>query len=91
LILTHQIQYTILYDLAERDDANLFISTYKDNKFLPKELIDEIERIRERDPDYWRVYGEGQRAVFSEKQIFKNWNYIPYADFPQIDDEVLGM
>ena len=61
-----------LYDLAERDDANLFISTYKDNKFLPKELIDEIERIRERDPDYWRVYGEGQRAVFSEKQIFKN-------------------
>ena len=79
-----------LYDLAERDDANLFISTYKDNKFLPKELINEIERIRERDPDYWRVYGEGQRAVFSEKQIFKNWNYIPYADFPQLDDEVLG-
>jgi hypothetical protein len=34
---------------------------------LPKELVDEIERIRERDPDYWRVYGEGQRAVFSEK------------------------
>jgi len=79
-----------LYDLAERDDANLFISTYKDNKFLPKELIDEIERIKERDPDYWRVYGEGQRAVFSEKQIFKNWNYIPHKDFPQIDDEVLG-
>ena len=79
-----------LYDLAERDDANLFISTYKDNKFLPKELVDEIERIKERDPDYWRVYGEGQRAVFSEKQIFKNWNYIPYKDFPQLDDEVLG-
>ena len=79
-----------LYDLAERDDAQLFISTYKDNKFLPKELVDEIERIKDRDPDYWRVYGEGQRAVFSEKQIFKNWNYIPYANFPQLDDEVLG-
>jgi phage terminase large subunit len=80
-----------LYDLAERDDAALFISTYKDNKFLPKELVDEIERIRERDPDYWRVYGEGQRAVFSEKQIFKNWNYIPYKDFPELDDEVIGI
>jgi len=79
-----------LYDLAERDDAELFISTYKDNKFLPNELVNEIERIRERDPDYWRVYGEGQRAVFSEKQIFKNWNYIPYKDFPELDDEVLG-
>ena len=80
-----------LYELAERDDAALFISTYKDNKFLPKELVDEIERIRERDPDYWRVYGEGQRAVFSEKQIFKNWNYIPYKDFPELDDEVIGV
>ena len=34
-----------LYDLAERDDADLFISTYKDNKFLPKETVDEIERV----------------------------------------------
>jgi len=80
-----------LYDLAERDDADLFLSTYKDNKFLPKELVNEIERIRERDSDYWRVYGEGLRAVFSEKQIFRNWNYIPYKDFPDIDDEVIGI
>tara|TARA_R110000737_G_scaffold284851_1_gene291323 strand:- start:1616 stop:2797 length:1182 start_codon:yes stop_codon:yes gene_type:complete len=80
-----------LYDLAERDDAELFLSTYKDNKFLPKELVNEIERIRERDSDYWRVYGEGLRAVFSEKQIFRNWNYIPYNDFPDIDDEVIGI
>ena len=80
-----------LYDLAERDDAELFISTYKDNKFLPKELINEIERIRERDPDYWRVYGEGQRAVFSDRQIFKKWNYIPRSEFPEFDDTVLGI
>jgi len=79
-----------IYDLAERDDAALFISTYKDNKFLPKELVKEIERIKDRDPDYWRVYGEGQRAEFSEKQVFKNWNYIPYKDFPELEDEVLG-
>ena len=80
-----------LYDLAERDDADLFISTYKDNKFLPKELIDEIERIRARDPDYWRVYGEGLRAVFSNRQIFKNWKYIPKSDFPELDDTTLGI
>lgn len=80
-----------LYDLAERDDAELFLSTYKDNKFLPKELINEIERIRERDPDYWRVYGEGKRAIFSNRQIFKNWKYIPKADFPEFDDTVLGI
>lgn len=80
-----------LYDLSERDDADLFISTYKDNKFLPQELIDEIERIKERDPDYWLVYGEGQRAVFSNRQIFKNWKYIPHAEFPEFNETALGI
>ena len=80
-----------IYDLAERDDSELFLSTYKDNKFLPKELVDEIERIRERDPDYWRVYGEGKRAVFSDRQIFRNWEYIPKSEFPEFDDTVLGI
>jgi phage terminase large subunit len=80
-----------IYDLAERDDADLFLSTYKDNKFLPKELVKEIERLKERDPDYWRVYGLGQKAVFSEWQIFKDWQYIPYNDFPEFDDWTLGI
>lgn len=80
-----------LYDLAERDDADLFISTYKDNKFLPKELVDEIERIRLRDPDYWRVYGEGQRAIFSNRQIFTNWEYLPKAEFPEFTETALGI
>ena len=80
-----------IYDLMERDDAETFISTYKDNKFLPAELINEIERIKERDPDYWRVYGEGQRAVFSQRQIFLNWQYIPFKDFPEFDDTIIGI
>ena len=80
-----------IYDLMERIDAETFISTYKDNKFLPEELINEIERIRDRDPDYWRVYGEGQRAVFSERQIFLNWKYIPHCDFPEFDDTIVGV
>lgn len=79
-----------IYDLTERDDVDLFLSTYKDNKFLPKELIKEIERLKDRDPDYWRVYGQGQRAVFSERQIFRNWNYIAHNEFPELDDVVLG-
>lgn len=80
-----------LYDLADRNDADLFISTYKDNKFLPKELVDEIERIRDRDPDYWRVYGEGQRAIFSNRQIFTTWQYIPKNEFPEFTETALGI
>jgi phage terminase large subunit len=47
--------------------------------------VNEIERIKDRDPDYWRVYGEGQRAVFSNRQIFQNWEYIPLKEFPELD------
>jgi len=50
--------------------------------------------MKEKDPDYWRVYGEGQRAVYSARQIFSNWQFIPYKDFPEFDLEseaVIGL
>lgn len=71
-----------VYDLCERDDADLFISTYLDNKFIAPEVKKELERLKKRDPDFWRVYGEGQRAVFSQRQIFRDWNYIDESEFP---------
>ena len=78
-------------EVIERVDSDLFITTYKDNQFLPSELVQEIERIKLRDPDYWRVYGEGQRAVFSDRQIFTNWKYIPLSEFPEFDETVIGL
>lgn len=78
-------------DIISRDDCDTWITTYRDNKFLSKELVFEIERMRERDPDYWRVYGEGQKAVFSARQIFNNWQFIPYSEFPEFDETVLGI
>lgn len=75
-----------IYDeIIPRDDCDTWITTYKDNKFLSKDLVFEIERMRERDPDYWRVFGEGQKAVFSARQIFSNWTFKPLADFPEFD------
>ena len=58
---------------------------------MPSELVKEIERIKDRDPDYWLVYGQGQRAVFSDRQIFKGWQYIPLAEFPEFDDTIIGI
>ena len=79
-----------IYDLCERDDANLFISTYRDNKFIAPEVKKELERLKKRDPDFWRVYGEGQRAVFSQRQIFRDWNYIDESEMPDELDWFLG-
>tara|TARA_R110000787_G_scaffold197306_1_gene308636 strand:+ start:931 stop:2130 length:1200 start_codon:yes stop_codon:yes gene_type:complete len=81
-----------IYDeIIPRDDCDLWITTYKDNQYLSDELVKEIERMRERDIDYWRVYGEGKRAVLSRRQIYNNWNFIDYKDFPEVDYVYLGL
>ena len=81
-----------IYDeIIPRNDCDTWITTYKDNKFLPDDLVYEIERMKERDPDYWRVFGEGQKAVFSARQIFTNWTFIPHKDFPEFDRDSEGV
>jgi phage terminase large subunit len=81
--------YTELIDSGDKD-VDFYISTWRDNKFLPKSVIDEIEKLKDKDPDYYNVFGLGQRAVFSQRQIYTNWKYIDYDTFPDID-YVLGL
>ena len=59
-----------IYDeIIPRDDCDTWITTYKDNKFLSEDLVFEIERMKQRDPDYWRVYGEGQKADITKSKV----------------------
>tara|TARA_R110000824_G_scaffold3139_6_gene14524 strand:+ start:23 stop:1189 length:1167 start_codon:yes stop_codon:yes gene_type:complete len=59
-----------IYDkVLTRDDCTFIKSTYKDNPFLGDELIKEIERLRETDEEYWKIYGLGERG-FSKSIIF---------------------
>jgi len=81
-----------IYDeILPREDCDMWISTYKDNKFLSDDLVRELERLKDRDPDYWRVYGLGEKAYFSDRQIFNNWNFIDEMDFPEFDDPIIGI
>tara|TARA_R100000654_G_scaffold579_4_gene2191 strand:- start:950 stop:2119 length:1170 start_codon:yes stop_codon:yes gene_type:complete len=66
--------YTHLID-ANRNDVDFHISTYKDNPFLEKATIDEIERLKDVDANLFRVYAEGQRGIATET-IFTNFNII---------------
>lgn len=81
----------IYSDIIPRDDCETVITTYKDNKFLSENIVNEIERMKERDPDYWRVYGEGLQAMYSKRQVFSNWEFIDYKDFPEVDYCYLGL
>ena len=63
-----------IYDeVIPRDDCDFYRTTYLDNPFLSKELIDEIERLRDADPNYWRIYGLGERGI-SGTTIYSNWS-----------------
>lgn len=69
-------------DIAQRPNAASLITTYKDNPFLTKEIIEEIELNKDKDPDFYNVFGLGQRAKARSGQIFthvQRWLY----DMPQ--------
>jgi phage terminase large subunit len=52
-----------IYDhVLPRKDVEFFQTTYKDNPFLGAEIKAEIERLKEIDENYWRVYGLGERG-----------------------------
>jgi phage terminase large subunit len=48
-----------IYDLEGQDDVQYNMVTYKDNPFLPQVQVDEIEKLKERDPNLWRIFGLG--------------------------------
>jgi len=64
-----------LYEnVLPRSDCDFFVTTYKDNPFLEQSVVDEIERLKDIDENYWRVYGLGERGqsrslIFSHDQI----------------------
>jgi phage terminase large subunit len=65
-----------IYDeVIPREDAAFFQTTYKDNPFLPESVVMEIERFKEADENFWRVYGLGERGA-SQATVFTHWKEI---------------
>jgi phage terminase large subunit len=59
----------------EMKDVEVIVSTYKDNTFLPKSLINEIEYLEKTDPEFWKIYGLGQYGkVYGV--IFPDYNIV---------------
>jgi len=61
--------------LNKDQDTYHFISTYKDNPFLEQKIVDDIEKLRDRNKSLWTVYGLGLRAVI-EGRIFENYEIV---------------
>lgn len=69
-----------IYDLENQPDVRYNIVTFRDNPFLPQVQVDEILKLRERDPNLWRVFGEGLRGV-PTKMVFNHHQL--FVDLPQ--------
>jgi phage terminase large subunit len=55
--------------VRQMDDCERFITTYKDNPYLPKEMVKSIEDLEFKNPKYWKIYGLGEYAP-NDKAIF---------------------
>lgn len=69
-----------IYDhVIPREDATFFQSTFRDNPFLEPSLVTEIERLQVADPNYWRIYGLGERGQ-SRSTILTHWSQTETID-----------
>ena len=65
-----------LYDFCEVNPPTSFKfthSTYKDNPFLNKEYVAELEELYTRNPQKARVFCDGEWGVDAEGLVFQNW------------------
>ncbi|MDS0525469.1 PBSX family phage terminase large subunit [Clostridium sp. SHJSY1] len=59
-------------DGYNKSNTMVLKTTYKDNKFLPQDYIDNLLEMKKTNPVYYRIYALGEFATLS-KLIYTNW------------------
>jgi phage terminase large subunit len=77
-----------LYELLNDARSILLKSTYKDNIFLSKEIITEIENLINVDENYYKIYALGERPI-STTRIYSHFK--TYTDNIGFDDWCYGL
>jgi len=49
----------IFNEIHTHPEADMYISTYKDNPYLENQIVEEIERLKDINPEYYKIYGLG--------------------------------
>ena len=70
IILAYNPTVSPYHWLRQMQDCERYITTYKDNTFLPKEMVAAIEELETKNPKYWLIYGKGEFAP-NDKAIFR--------------------
>ena len=61
--------YTYFFENGAPENCKIVQTNYQDNRFLPAEYKQELERLKERNPAYYKIYVEGEFATL-DKLVF---------------------
>lgn len=71
-----------MYDrILTRDNVAFLKTTYKDNPFVTQKQLEELEWMRENDPERYKVFGSGERGE-KQGQVYNNFISIKDDEFP---------
>jgi phage terminase large subunit len=69
--------------IQSRPDCKYLHSTYKDNRFLEKRIVDDIEYKAKHDDRFKQIYVKGKYMANADNAVFTNWSLtdnIPIAE-----------
>ena len=66
-----------VYDLQDRDDCYYFKTTWRDNPFVDKNIIKELESLKEKDENLYRIYNMGEKGLATQL-VFTKYNTIEH-------------
>ncbi len=55
-----------VYDLEKRDDSYMFKTTWRDNPFVSDTIIEELESLKEKDENLYRIYNLGEKGIATQ-------------------------
>ena len=70
IILAYNPTVSPYHWLRQMKDCERFVTTYKDNPYLPADMIKAIEELETKNPKYYKIYGKGEFAP-NDKAIFE--------------------
>jgi len=75
-----------VYDLEKREDCFYFTTTWRNNPFVSDTIIKELEGLKEKDENLYRIYNLGERGI-ATTLVFNKWNTIEHLP---VDAKLLG-
>jgi len=86
IILSYNPTVSPYHWLRQMQDCQRFTTTYNDNPFLPKEMVQSIEDLQIKNPKLWTIYGKGEFAL-NDKAIYQ---FRIIDDWDENDTQFVG-